>query len=355
MQGGRERVRRLLRGETPDRVPLYDLIRNDVVLSHFAGEAVTPENGAVLVPRVFPRIVDATRPRIRTPEVEREETLPDGRKVTYRRWTTWTEKHPFTDAETHAAKLRQRIASAAPEMWTAEDDQRQAEYLAAHRAWEQRFGDEVFLFWGSPASVGLYGMIDEIGLESFVYLFHDCPDIVPEYLDWTTARGLARIGHLPDDARIEGVMLGEDVAFKTGTFLSPRWMDREFIPRLARIVEALHERGIKVIFHSDGNLNAILPGLVDAGIDVLNPIEILAGMDPAAIHRRFPDLILAGAIDVSQLLPYGTPAEIRRVVTRTIAETDGRIMVGSSTELHKEVPLENYLAMREAVLGYPLS
>jgi len=106
------------------------------------------------------------------------------------------------------------------------------------------------------------------------------------------------------------------------------------------------------LFHSDGNLWEILDDLVAAGIDLLYPVEPLAGMDPYELRRRYPQLILCGTIDVSQLLPFGSPQEIRDQVVRNIEATEGRIMVGSSTELHASVPLENYLALHETVLDY---
>ena len=92
--------------------------------------------------------------------------------------------------------------------------------------------------------------------------------------------------------------------------------------------------------------------MVEAGIDALNPLEIQAGMDVGDIHRRYPQLLLVGGIDVSQLLPFGSPLEIRNTVERTIEAAEGRIMIGSTTELHDAVPLENFLALREAVLNF---
>ena len=96
-----------------------------------------------------------------------------------------------------------------------------------------------------------------------------------------------------------------------------------------------------------------MDGLVEAGIDGLNPIEVLAGMDVADLHRRYPDLFMTGAIDVSQLLPMGTPQQVYEAVCRAIDAAEGRIMIGSSTELNNKVPLENYLALRDAVLEHP--
>ena len=109
--------------------------------------------------------------------------------------------------------------------------------------------------------------------------------------------------------------------------------------------------GTKVLFHSDGNLNRILDGLVEAGIDALNPIEIQAGMSVGDIHRRYPRLLLVGGIDASHLLVFGSPDEIRGTMHRTMEAAEGRIMIGSTTELHDAVPFENFLALRDAVLN----
>jgi uroporphyrinogen decarboxylase len=177
--------------------------------------------------------------------------------------------------------------------------------------------------------------------------------VIEELLECNTLRATAWIEHLPPDHGIEAVFSGDDIAFKSGPLLNPKWFARHYFHRLARICRAYHAQGIKVLFHSDGNLNLLLDGLAEAGIDGLNPIEVLAGMDVAEIHRRYPRLFMSGAIDVSQLLPLGTPRQVYDTVCRTIEAAEGRIMIGSSTELNDGVPLENYLALRDAVLGHP--
>ncbi len=349
MQDGRSVVRQLITTGSAPRVPLFDLIRNDAVLAHFAGELVTPDNGEAILYRVLPEIIDATR-SLRVPQQESTETRPDGRLVQRQRWTTWTAHPAAVDTVRFAAELRQRLA-VPPEVWTESDARHLAALVANHRQAAARLGDDFFLMAGSPAAPHLHGLMhNTLGVEQFCYLLLDEPAVVSAWLEWHTARGLAAVGHLPADAGIEAVMIGEDIAWKSGTMVAPEWLHREFIPRLARIVAALHEKGIKVMYHSDGNLKAVLPALVDAGIDMLNPIEIAAGMDPGSIHRRYPHLIQVGAIDVSQLLPLGTPQQVAAAVRRTIDDTEGKIMIGSSTELHNDVPLANFLAMRDAVL-----
>jgi uroporphyrinogen decarboxylase len=75
-------------------------------------------------------------------------------------------------------------------------------------------------------------------------------------------------------------------------------------------------------------------------------------MDLADLHRRYPRLVFAGGIDVSHLLPFGTPTQVRDAVVRAIEDTEGQILVGSSTEVFDIVPLVNFLAMREAAMEY---
>jgi len=325
MDGSIERVRAVIRGDTPDRAPLYELFRNDAVINHFTGETLAVENGPELVYRAYEPALDATRPSVRPPGREETVTLPDGRQQRHFRWTIWTEHRRFADAAEYGAEKRRQLSAFDP-AWTPQRQQALEQTLAGHGAARGKLG-EVFFFPGGPAPA-LMSIIGEVGLEAFCYYLADLPE-----------------GH-----GIEAVFCGDDIAYKTGPLLSPRWFDEHYLWRLARVCEAYHRQGIRVLFHSDGNLLPILDGLVAAGIDGVNPLEVLAGMEPAVVHGRHPQLFLAGGIDVSQLLPLGKPAEVREVVRRAVGECGGRLMVGSSTELNNEVPLENYLALREAVL-----
>ncbi len=124
------------------------------------------------------------------------------------------------------------------------------------------------------------------------------------------------------------------------------------MPRLKRLNDAWHARGTACLFHSDGNLWPVLDDLVAAGIDGLNPLEVLAGMTVKAVRERYPQLFLTGGVDVSQLLVYGTPDEVRAACRQNIRDAGGRgYLIGSSTELHWDVALENAVAMFETAWG----
>jgi len=350
VHGSIERVRAVINGELPDRAPLYDLLRNDAVINNFTGRTLTVENAWEVVYQCYEPAIDATRPLVRLPKHEETVVLEDGRKQRYFRWTIWTERKRYESSDAYAAAKRQYVDQFDPS-WNGERQEALQARLAFIEEERERLG-EVFYFPGGPG-VGLQGIMGEVGLESFAYYLVDCPGVVDELLECNTRRTLAWIEHLPPEHGIEAVFSGDDVAFKSGPMLSPQWFERHYLPRMARVCEAYHAQGIKALFHSDGNLNLLLDGLVEAGIDGLNPIEVLAGMDVADIHRRHPNLFMTGAVDVSQLLPLGTPEAVYETVTRTIDAAEGRIMIGSSTELNNEVPLANYLALRDAVLEHP--
>ena len=351
MKNSINRVTAVINGRTPDRAPLFDLLRNDAVIEHFAGRRLTLKNAPEVVYAAYEPAIDATRPVVRMPAREATETLEDGRVQQHYRWTSWTPHKVYRDSESYALVKRRELEAADP----GERDSGQrilGEDSLLKVGEERKKLGEVFLVPGiaGPRLMSLYG---EVGLEAFSYYLADCPDIIVELLERNTVKAATLAEKTSGDHGIAVGFLGDDIAFNTGPLLSPLWLRRYYFPRLARVIAAWHAKGVKVLFHSDGNLNLILDDLVEAGIDGLNPIEVLAGMDIAEIHHRHPHLFMAGGIDVSQLLPFGSPLEIKDAVKQAMDAAEGQIMIGSSTELNNDVPLENYLALREAVFENP--
>lgn len=349
MEGTIERVEAVLNGQMPDRVPLFDLIRNDAILSHFAGETITVENGQELVYRAFGKAVDATRDWVRPPTEEKVVKLEDGREQRFFRWTQWTAHIHYPDSDAYAAEKKKLLKDFRPD-WDTEKQGNLDGMLADMAVRKRRLGD-CFLFPRFPG-LNVAQLYEEVGLEDFCYYLADCPDIIDELLECHLIDELAMINHLPEAHGLSAVFIADDLAYKSGPLLTPGWLRKHYFPRFGRILAAYHAKGIKVLYHSDGDINPVLDDLVAAGIDGLNPIEVLANMDVRDIHRRYPGIFMAGGIDVSRLLPFGPPGEVKDAVKSALDAAEGRIMIGSTTELHDEVPLENFLAMREAVLEY---
>jgi uroporphyrinogen decarboxylase len=139
------------------------------------------------------------------------------------------------------------------------------------------------------------------GFENLLMDFLLEPEFAHELMDKVTRacawRNAIRAG-------ADAIVIADDYAGNQGPFFSPA-VAREFvIPRLKRMVDAIHEEGGKVIKHSDGNLLPILDQIVAAGVDGLNPIEPLAGMHMGDMKRQYgARLCLIGNIDCGHLLP----------------------------------------------------
>ena len=350
MEGSLERVRCVVAGEVPDRVPLFDLLPNDAVLAHFNGGKPVACGDDVTALQAIARAVDATRHSFFSPTAEGIETLPDGRKRRVERWTVWTAPRTYSSSQEYAETKTRQLDELESSPSAAGNVTISDAYRAARR--HRKMLGEDFYYLLNIAGPSLMGAYGEVGLEKFCHYLADCESVVVRALELVAESDCLLAQRLPEDDPFEMVFLGDDIAFKTGTMIRPTWLRRHYFPQLRRVIDAFHKRGKKVMFHSDGNLNSIMDDLVGCGIDVLNPIEVAAGMDLKDLHARYPSLVFAGGIDVSHLLPFGTVQQVKDAVTRAVEDAEGRILIGSSTEIHNSVPLENFLAMRETAMCF---
>ncbi|NJL94603.1 MAG: hypothetical protein HC915_13200 [Anaerolineae bacterium] len=149
--------------------------------------------------------------------------------------------------------------------------------------------------------------------------------------------------------RLDMVYFYDDVATQNNLMIS-KDMWAEFIrPCHARLIEVARAHGVKVMYHSDGAMRALLPELIDLGVDVLNPVQAdAAGMDPAGLKTDFgAQLAFHGGIDIIKTLPRGTVEDVRAevVARRQVLGAGGGYVMASSHHIQSDTPLENILAM----------
>jgi uroporphyrinogen decarboxylase len=123
-------------------------------------------------------------------------------------------------------------------------------------------------------------------------------------------------------AGVDILLLDDDVAMASGMIVGPAMWRTFFKPRLAEIIRAARSAApdLLVFYHSDGDFSLILPGLIDAGVDVINPVQPDC-MDAVAIKRAYGDrLALWGTVGSAALWDHGTPADIRAEVHRRARE-----------------------------------
>ncbi len=155
---------------------------------------------------------------------------------------------------------------------------------------------------------------------------------------------------------IDLIGCGDDYGTQLGLLLGKGMIDRYFMPSLARHLAYARKSGVLGYHHCCGAIFDIIPSFIDAGINVLNPIQTAAvGMDPARLKREFGShLCFHGAIDIQHTLVTGTPDEVRAEVRSRIDTLGpaGYILAPSHT-LQPDTPPENIVAMYEEVQAYP--
>jgi len=150
-------------------------------------------------------------------------------------------------------------------------------------------------------------------------------------------------------ADVDGVLLGCDWGSQKALLMGPQHWHRYIGPRHARMFKAIRESDKCAFLHSCGNIFAVLPDVVDMGVQVLNPVQPEC-MDIREIKARFGDkLAFWGGISTQQTLPRGTPENVRREVRAVAAllGAGGGYILSPAQSIQEDVPLANCLALIE--------
>ncbi len=199
--------------------------------------------------------------------------------------------------------------------------------------------------------VGWYdipGAIDQAWLSLyFRWLLHE-PKLMARYFE-IEATFLELQVTKAADLGAEGVICATDLAGQSGPVISPTLSREMILPHFKRLVNACHREGLLVIKHTDGDVTKLERDLlVESGIDGYHSIDPSAGMNLEEMKARHGDrLILCGNVDVTHILPWGKPEEIRREVLRCLGQgaQGGGYVLSSSNSLHSQIPLSNYQIM----------
>jgi uroporphyrinogen decarboxylase len=186
------------------------------------------------------------------------------------------------------------------------------------------------------------------------------PDGVHDFLDRLTEihlKNLERfLGAVGDS--IDIILFGDDLGMQSGPQLSPEMYREYFKPRHKLMWERAKKLAdVKVMLHCCGGVRELLPDLIDAGLDTINPVQTTArGMEPEGLKKDFGKEIVfwGGGCDTQQILPNGNPEE---VYTHTkeqleIMSPGGGFVFQQIHNILPGVPPENILAMFEAVKDF---
>ncbi len=149
--------------------------------------------------------------------------------------------------------------------------------------------------------------------------------------------------------RIAAVFAGDDMGFRTSTLVSPADLRAFTLPWHKAMAALAHDRGLPYVLHSCGNIEAVVPDLIDeVGIDGKHSFEDAVLPIEDFQDRHGGRIAVLGGVDVN-ILAAGTPADVRARTRRLIMTCGprGRFAVGSGNSIPDYVPVANYLAMVE--------
>lgn len=345
-----ERMLRVYAHEPPDRVPLRDAPwgttiarwRREGLPAHVGvGELFGFEKvagfGVDNSPRYPTRVVDDT-PSYTT------STTPWG--TTLRNWKHTTSTPEFIDFK---IVDRESWADARERMTASEDRVDWASLERHHAGWRASgcwieaggwFSYDAFASW-------------IVGTERMLIAMVEDPDWCRDMFEHATDVNLKLLSMAWDRGyHFDCLSFADDLGHRNGLFFSPGTYRSVVKPIHRRICDWAHDRGAKVMLHSCGNVTALLPDLIDAGIDGLNPLEQKAGMDVLAIKREFGDrLVLQGGIDVRAMSQADKiEEEIRTKVTA--AKESGGYVYHSDHSVPDDVSFSDYCRVIALVKHY---
>ncbi len=179
------------------------------------------------------------------------------------------------------------------------------------------------------------------------------PDMVHYCLDrlFDFRYELARRTYEQIPGRVDFSYVAEDLGSQHGLLMSRDHIHEFLLPRMKRMMDLAHEAGAAVFCHTDGSVMEVIPDLIEAGINILNPIQWRCdNMDRRELKSRFGDqLVFHGAMDNQQTLAYGSVEDVRREVEENIEilGKGGGYILAPCHNIQAVSPPENIVAMYE--------
>lgn len=180
-------------------------------------------------------------------------------------------------------------------------------------------------------------------------IVHYCLDRLFELAYQNTARIYEAI-----PGRVLFSYVAEDMGSQEGLLFSPAQIREFLLPRMKRMIDLAHQAGVYVFHHSDGSIVKIIPDMIAAGIDVLNPVQWRCkDMDRAQLKRNYGNqLVFHGGVDNQYTLAFGQVHEVREEIIENlrILGADGGYIMAPCHNIQAVSPAENVVAMYDT--GY---
>ncbi|MGB4369350.1 MAG: uroporphyrinogen decarboxylase family protein [Caldicoprobacterales bacterium] len=192
------------------------------------------------------------------------------------------------------------------------------------------------------------------GIQNFLGDLAGNKDFASKLLNTIIRKNLVMLENILSYDEIDGILLGSDWGSQQTLLMSPDTWRELIAPGELKEYELIKSANKDIWIHSCGNIELILPDLIDMGIDVLNPLQPEA-MDIYKIKETYGDkLCFWGGISTQKTLPYGTSDEVRQEVKQVITymSRGGGYITAPAQEIQSDVPFDNILALLSEAKSY---
>jgi hypothetical protein len=243
-----------------------------------------------------------------------------------------------------------------------DEDQAVAHIVKREREVQDLLGPGILKLLGGEVGVTFphlqYGLY---GYENYFMAYALYPEIIEK--DFSLQADFARLNNQAlararREAHIPPVAwLGHDMADSRSTLVSLESLEQLWFPHFARAIEPINKTDIKMIWHCDGNLMGMLPGLIRAGIKGLQGFQYEDGMDYEKIcamqTRDGEPLVIWAGVSVTTTLPYGTAADVRKELEWLVEKGPAvGLFLAASSAVLPGTPWENIAALLEGLRYY---
>lgn len=203
--------------------------------------------------------------------------------------------------------------------------------------------DELAVFGGLRSGFGFLNVA--AGLPAISMMIYENPELLRRFAKAATELW-TRIGLNMIEAGVDALYVANDMGMNDSTLISPDHLREFFLPAFFRQCETWKNAGGRIILHSCGNINAILPDLYQSNcIDALNNLQEKAGMDIAGVQKHYGDQwVLIGNVDATSVMTAEDPKVIDPALERLFRDLNPKgLIVATDHSFHHGIPAANVL------------
>ncbi|MBZ9686009.1 hypothetical protein G9F72_006630 [Clostridium estertheticum] len=196
------------------------------------------------------------------------------------------------------------------------------------------------------------------GMTEALMDFYTYPENIHRLFRALTDFYIAVLERAKCELNLDGIFTTDDIGTQIGPFFSPEIFREFFKPYYKELVDKAHSLGMHFWLHTCGNIELFLPEFIEIGIDVIHPIQKYTMAEKNIVEKFGGNICFWAGFDVQQIIPWGTPDEVRqevRFLMDTYYRPEGKFMITAGNGLTNDCKLESLEALLDECYHYGLN